>query len=193
MRDLFRDADIRPALRRLVRGSDLSDGVVIEELGLRKGAVRVDLAVVNGSMHAYEIKSDFDTLRRLATQAEHYSKCFDYVSLVVGPRYIKVARRFVPRWWGIVRVTARADGLHFVAVRKARQNPTRDARSLVELLWRADTLALLERIGAAEGMRSKPRDVLWDRAVELLSLEEIALAVRNHLKANAGRLGLSVP
>jgi len=92
-----------------------------------------------------------------------------------------------------VQVTARADGPHFVVVRKARQNPMRDARTLVELLWRADTLALLERIGAAEGLRSKPRDVLWDRAVERLSLEEIALAVRNHLKANAGRLGLSVP
>ena len=193
MADLLRDSDIRPALRRLVQGSDPLDGVVIEELGLKKGAVRVDLAVVNGSMHAYEIKSDLDTLRRLATQAEQYSKCFDYVSLVVGPRHIKVARRFVPRWWGIVQVTARADGPHFVVVRKARQNPMRDARTLVELLWRADTLALLERIGAAEGLRSKPRDVLWDRAVERLSLEEIALAVRNHLKANAGRLGLSVP
>lgn len=189
----FRDADIRPALRRVVQASDPSDSVIIEELGLNKGAVRVDLAVVNGIIHAYEIKSDFDTLRRLSTQAEHYGKCFDRVSLVVGHRHIKLARESVPHWWGIMRVTARSDGPHFLVVRKARPNPARDARALIELLWRDETVALLERSGAAEGVRSKPRDVLWDRATERLSLEEIARAVRAHLKANAERLGLSAP
>src|SRR5580700_516132 len=189
-----RDSDIRPALRQLaVQESDPSDSVVIEELGLCKGSVRVDLAVVNGIMHAYEIKSDFDTLRRLSTQVEHYGKCFDRVSLVVGPRHIKMARKSVPKWWGIVRVIACHDGPRFLVVRKARPNPARDARALIELLWREATLALLESIGAAEGVRSKPRDVLWDRAIERLSLEDIARAVRDHLKANAGRLGLSTP
>lgn len=190
----LRDLDIRPALRRLVvQGSDPTGTVVIEELGLNKGAVRVDLAVVNGMMHAYEIKSDFDTLRRLSVQVEHYGKCFDRVSLVVGPKHITTARESVPKWWGIVRVTSCDDGPRFFAVRKARPNPARDARALIELLWREATLALLERIGAAEGVRSKPRNVLWDRAIERLSLEEIARAVRDHLKANAGRLGLSAP
>lgn len=189
----LRDLDIRPALRRLLQESDPSDGVVIEELGLNKGAVRVDLAVINGLMHAYEIKSDFDTLRRLSAQVEYYGKCFDRVSLVVGPRHIQVARKSVPKWWGIVRVTAGDDGPRFAVVRIARPNPARDARSLIQLLWREATLALLESIGAAEGVRSKARDVLWDRAIERLSLEDIARAVRDHLKANAGRLGLSAP
>lgn len=191
MNAALRDCDIRPALRRIVQGSDASNTVLIEELGLNKGTVRVDLAVVNGIMHAYEIKSDFDTLRRLATQVEHYGKCFDRVSLVLGPKHLKMARKSVPKWWGLVRVTAGADGPRFCTVRKPRRNPARDARALIELLWRDATLALLERIGAAHGLRSKPRDVLWDQASQRLTLEEIADAVRSHLKANATKLGLA--
>lgn len=191
MNAALRDCDIRPALRRVVQESDTSDTVLIEELGLNKGTVRVDLAVVNGIMHAYEIKSDCDTLRRLATQVEHYGKCFDRVSLVLGAKHLKMARKSVPKWWGLIRVTAGVDGPRFCTVRKPRRNPARDARALVELLWRDATLALLERIGAAHGLRSKPRDVLWDQASQRLTLEEIAEAVRSHLKANATKLGLA--
>jgi hypothetical protein len=190
MNAALRDCDIRPALRRMVRGSDASDTVLIEELGLNRGSVRVDLAVVNGIMHAYEIKSDFDTLRRLATQADHYGRCFDRVSLVLGVKHLKEACTSVPKWWGIIHVTVGEEGPRFQTVRKPRRNPARDARALIELLWRDQTLALLERIGAADGVRGKPRDVLWDRATQRLTLEEIAEAVRSHLKANAAKLGL---
>ena len=103
---MLRDSDIRPALRRLVRELEAgaADSVVIEELGLSKGAVRVDVAVINGIMHAYEIKSDADSLRRLGMQAAHYGKCFDRVSLVLGSRHVELARKAVPSWWGLLRV-----------------------------------------------------------------------------------------
>jgi hypothetical protein len=195
MNIMFRDSDIRPALRQLLwkLEADSPDSVVIEELGLSKGAVRVDVAVVNGIMHAYEIKSDADSLRRLSKQAAFYGKCFDRVSLVLGPRHLELARKAVPSWWGLLRVTSGENGPVIRAVRKGRQNPTREARALVELLWREETLALLERKGFAKGLRSKPREALWDRAAEVLALEEISVAVRAHLKANAGRIGLSAP
>lgn len=54
------DSDIRPVLRsrlRLKHAND-TDTVVIEELGLCRGQVRVDVSVVNGLLHGYEIKSD---------------------------------------------------------------------------------------------------------------------------------------
>lgn len=194
MNEMLRDSDIRPALRRLLRELEAasSDSVMIEELGLSKGAVRVDVAVVNGIMHAYEIKSDADSLRRLDRQAAHYGKCFDRVSLVLGPKHLELARKAVPSWWGLLRVTPGENGPVIRVLRKGRQNPAREARALIELLWREETLALLERKGVAEGLRSKPREVLWDRAAEVLALEEISVAVRAHLKANAGRIGLSV-
>ncbi|HZF31076.1 MAG TPA: hypothetical protein VE907_18320, partial [Gammaproteobacteria bacterium] len=67
----------------------------------------------------------------------------------------------------------------------------REARALIELLWREETIALLEQRGAAGGLRSKPREQLWDRATQVFTLEEIATAVRAHLKANAKKLGLA--
>jgi hypothetical protein len=190
---MLRDSDIRPALRRLVQELevDTPECVVIEELGLNKGAVRVDVAVVNGIMHAYEIKSDADSLRRLTRQAEHYGKCFDRVSLVFGQKHLELARKAVPEWWELLCVFPEEGGLRFETVRKGQQNPAREVRALIELLWRQETLALLESKGMAKGMRSKPREVLWDRAAEVLGLEEVANAVRGHLKANAERLGLS--
>lgn len=191
---MLRDSDIRPALRRLVMElkADSPDCVVIEELGLSKGAVRVDVAVVNGILHAYEIKSDADSLRRLPRQAAHYGKCFDRVSLVLGPKHLELARRIVPCWWGLMRVTLGESGPVIRTVRKGGQNPAREARALIELLWRDETLALLEHKGAAEGLRSKPRELLWDRAAKVLPLDEISDAVRAHLKANARRIGLSI-
>jgi hypothetical protein len=179
------DADIRPALRQhlLRRHGDETDTVLVEELGLRRGQVRVDLAVVNGSLHGFEIKSDRDSLRRLAVQVDLYSQVLDRATLVVGDRFAPLAPSLVPAWWGIVRVSRRASGLQFTALRRSKVNPQRNARVLAELLWSTQALELLEDRGVAKGMRGKPRRVLWDRVCECLSVDEIAAAVRQRLKA----------
>src|ERR1700752_2733932 len=89
----FSDADIRSALRSWLLAEDGSKGdtVVIDELGICCGVVRIDLAVVNGTLHGYEIKSDIDSLRRLALQIELYSKVLDRATLVVGQRHLDEA------------------------------------------------------------------------------------------------------
>ena len=58
------------------------DTTVIYELGLCQGSARVDLAVIDGQLHGYEIKSERDSLRRLRAQADLYNKVFDRVTLV---------------------------------------------------------------------------------------------------------------
>ena len=181
------DAAIRPALRHrlLRRHAKEADTVLIEELGLCRGKVRVDLTVVNGSLHGFEIKSDRDSLRRLSAQVELYSQVLDRATLVVGDRFAPFATSLVPPWWGVVRVSGNGRGLRFTALRRSRLNPQRNARVLAELLWSEQALALLEQRGASRGMRGKPRRVLWDRVCECLSLDEIATAVRNRLKAKS--------
>lgn len=61
------DLIIREALKRLLENRHAKDKKVriIEELGVHHGTARIDIAVVNGIMHGYEIKSDQDTLQRL--------------------------------------------------------------------------------------------------------------------------------
>lgn len=182
------DAEIRPALRQhlLRRHAGETDTILIEELGLRRGHVRVDLAVVNGSLHGFEIKSDRDSLRRLARQVDLYSQVLDRATLVVGERFAPLATSMVPAWWGVVRVSSKPRGLQFTTIRRSKLNPRRDARVLAELLWSAQALALLEQRGTARGMRGKPRRVLWDRVCECVPVDEIAAAVRSRLKASSG-------
>lgn len=181
------DSEIRSVLRsRLSRKHAYeSRTVFIEELGLCRGQVRVDLSVVNGLLHGYEIKSDRDSLRRLNGQVELYGKVFDRATLVVGDRHLPDILDMLPKWWGILLVQHSDRGLKFKAVRKPQNNPNRDPRSLVELLWFDDALALLEKRNAARGFRGKPRWIVWDRVCELCSINEIARAVRGHLKARA--------
>jgi hypothetical protein len=148
--------------------------------------VRVDLAAVNGSLHGFEIKSDRDSLRRLARQVDLYSQVLDRATLVVGERLAPFATSLVPAWWGVVRVSSEPRGLQFTNVRRSKLNPRWNARVLAELLWSAQALALLEERGAARGMRGKPRRILWDRVCECVHVDDIAAAVRGRLKASSG-------
>ena len=184
------DADIRPALRRRVLAPHVGDPdtVVLEELGVCRGLVRIDLALVNGLIHGFEIKSDLDSLRRLEGQVELYSKVLDRATLVASERHLDEAMAMLPVWWGVQRVQAGArGGPRFRMVRRGRKNPSRDARALVELLWLDDALSLLDAHGAAKGVRGKPRRVVWDRVCEALDIDVIADAVRTNLKARAAQ------
>lgn len=184
---LMGDAEIRPALRErlnLLIGND-EDTAIIEELGICRGQVRVDLAVVNGTIHGYEIKSERDSLRRLAGQAALYNRVFDQVSLVVADRHIPEALDIVPVWWEILMFKPTDKGIRFTTARRARKNPGRDSRSLVEFLWLDDAIALLEKHKASRGVRGKPRRLVWDRVCEIIPVNEIGDAVRASLKARA--------
>ena len=145
------DADIRPALRTRLRAAHLRDvdTVVLEELGFCRGQVRVDLAVVNGILHGYEIKSDRDSLRRLTGQVDLYGRVLDRATLVVGHRHLDEAMDLVPEWWEVLLIRPTAKGVQFKTVRRGRKNSGRDPRALVELLWLDHAIALLDQHDAA--------------------------------------------
>jgi hypothetical protein len=159
--------------------------VILEELGLCRGRARVDVAVVNGILHGYEIKSDRDGIHRLESQASLYAKVLDRVTLVVGSRLLNQCLQRIPDWWGVLHAQWTSECFHFGEVRAARMNPERDARALVELLWSKHAMALLEERKLARGVRGKPRRIVWDRICEHLPVDEIASAVRTNLKAKA--------
>ena len=179
---------IRAALRsRLLRkyADEADTTVVIDELGLCRGKVRVDVAVVNGLIHGYEIKSDRDSLRRLPVQLEVYGKVLDRATLVVGDRHMTDAASIVPRWWGVLHAAQMPDEVRFRTIREPQRNPCRDPLALVELLWLDDAIALLEQRNVARGMRGKARCLVWNRICESFDIDEIAEAVRHRLKARA--------
>lgn len=186
-RHILGDTDIRLALRStlLAKHTDQSDTVILEELGVCRGRVRVDLAVVNSAFHGYEVKSDRDSLRRLGTQIDFYGRVLDRATLVVGERHLSKSLDALPAWWGVLRVEQTRCAQRLKTIRRARNNPHRDPRSLVELLWLDDALALLEARHVARGVRGKPRRFVWDRVCEYFTVDEIAAVVRARLKARA--------
>jgi hypothetical protein len=183
------DPEIRVALLdRLHRlHDDERDVVFLEELGLCRGQVFVDVTVVNGTLHGYEIKSDRDSLRRLAGQSALYGRVLDRATLVVGSRHATDAAAAVPSWWGILIAKRSDSGIRFQQVRSGRRNPSRDRRALVELLWLDCALELLAARNAVRGYRGKRRREVWDRVCELYDLDEVADAVRGLLKARPAR------
>ena len=183
----LRDSDIRRALlAHLARDPAAAPRKVIEELGLCRGQVRADIVVVGDELHAYEIKSDRDTLARLERQAEVYGLTMDRVTLVVTRRHLEEAKSVVPRWWGILRADEGREGLSFSTVRRGRRNGHRDPRALVELPWLSDALQLLEARGITRGLKGRPRRVIWDRICQEVALDEVATAVRAQLLGRSG-------
>ncbi|WP_434132130.1 sce7726 family protein [Sporomusa sphaeroides] len=187
---LLRDIDIREALRdELSVQFTNSHSIIVDELRICWGDTRVDIAVVNCSLHGYEIKSDRDTLERLPRQAELYNKIFDTVTIVCSQRWVEKVKDKIPDWWGILipRIDENDQStINFERERQALHNPHVDLRSLVELTWKDEALAILAKHGLDRGVRSKPRWDIWDRMVDKMDPEELKYAVRECLKSRQG-------
>ncbi len=181
------EAEIKTRLRDFLahRYAGEPETVIFEELGLLRRSSRADVAVVNGLLHGYEIKSDRDNLERLGHQVVVYGGVFDKVTIVVGTRHIDGIERLIPRWWEILEARGNHSGVVFKTHRSGSPNRSRSARALVQLLWLETSIRLLESRGAAKGFRSRPRSEVWDRLCEIYSLDEIAAEVRKALKARS--------
>src|ERR1700730_13066876 len=86
----MKDIDIRDALKRKLRSFYANDPstLIVDELGLRHGIARVDVALINGIIHGFELKSDRDTMRRLPSHMRVYNSVMDRITLVVGQRLL---------------------------------------------------------------------------------------------------------
>lgn len=189
----MRDADVRSALgNRLPVWHPEPDALVVDELDLM-GQVRVDVAVINGAMWGYEIKSARDTLRRLPRQVELYSRVLDFAALVVADNHLESGMGLVPSWWEVIVVGGVADRLVVERVRPGTDNPEIDPSALVQLLWRDEAIGLLADRGLDRGVRSKPRRFAWDRLVEHLEPRELKAAVRQRLTTRPGWRGRVSP
>ena len=185
----MRDADVRSALgTRLPVWHPEPDALVVDELDLM-GQVRVDLAVINGAMWGYEIKSARDTLRRLPRQVEIYSRVLDFAALVVADNHLESGIGLIPSWWEVLVVRGEADGVVVEKARPGSANPEIDLSALVQLLWGDEAIRLLAVRGLDRGVRSKPRRFAWDRLVENLEPHELKSAVRQQLKTRSGWRG----
>jgi hypothetical protein len=179
------DVEIRASFHKKVlrRHHACEDTRVIDELGLNHGECRADIAVVNGNLVGYEIKSDCDSLDRLPEQVRVYSAIFDRAFVIVGRRHVKSIRAHVPRWWGLILCVKGPRGaIRFRVLRKSSRNRKIDAMSLARLLWRDEAAELLRRNGLPAKTLRQPRAVLYNHLVGTLPVQELRKAVRERLR-----------
>jgi len=191
----MRDSDVRTALRRRLEAEHVGDPntLIVDEMGVWSGTVRIDMAVINGEICGYELKSDRDTLTRLPMQAEVYSRVFDKVILVVGDKHARKARGLIPKWWGVTLARFRAGELKLIDDRAPKQNPARDPYLVAELLSKDEAIAALDQHGLADGWRSKRVREIHERLAAELPLDVLSERVRIALRARQGWLGNNCP
>ena len=190
------DREIRDAYhrRRLSRQHKDPDTRVVDELGLRHGVCRADIAVVNGHLVGIEIKSDVDSLDRLSTQVASYSSVFDRAILVSTDKHLPRATDHVPEWWDIVCANqGPRGGIEFTTVRRGHANPCVDSYAVAQLLWRDEAVGILADLGVEDRELRGTRAVLYDHLVSRLPQRELRRCVRETIKRRAGWRDLAQP
>lgn len=183
----LRDNDIREVLldELYSRYSHVNDTKIVNEMGVLHGKSRVDVAVINGILHGYEIKSESDNLLRLPSQINDYNKVFDRMTIVVQRNYLESVRTMVPKWWGIMLVTKNKDKFNLREIRKGRLNDNVDPYSLSHLLWKEEALEILKK-RHAKGYIGKPRRIIYQKICDSITFEELKVTVNQQLKQRQG-------
>lgn len=71
----------------------------------RIGSNKADVVILNGSSTVYEIKSQYDTFKRLDKQVQSYCAAFEYVNVVTTPFQLKSIISRLPENVGLVSFT----------------------------------------------------------------------------------------
>lgn len=179
----MKDSDVRFAVLSKLQADHNGDPDtrIVEEMGVWSGSVRVDIAVINGELCGYELKSDKDTLERLPFQAELYSKVFDRIELVVGERHLEKAEKLIPGWWGITLAKS-PPPVSLLSHKSANVNPCPDPYLVAQLLWKSEALEVLGKFCLDKGWKSKRVKLIHQRLAAEIPFTDLAANVREMLK-----------
>lgn len=176
----MRDFDIRNILRNTLLNKYYGDKTsrVVEELDIPTARARIDMAVINGYMHGFEIKSANDTLNRIPTQIEAYTKVFDFLSVVTEVKYEQKLIKLLPDWVSIY--TCNIDG-EINLIQKGGRNCQKNAFNIAKLLWRQELITILND----HGIKYRKSDRNWLLCEALsnnVEIEKLAKLVREIMK-----------
>lgn len=111
----------------------------------RAGSCKADLAILNGTATAYEIKSERDSLARLENQVENYRRVFAKVFVIASKDHVDSVFKTVPADVGVLELSAR----HQIStIREAEDRPDRICPVTVfESLRTAEAETILAQLG----------------------------------------------
>ena len=179
------DHQIRDAFHRTILREHHKEftTLVVDELGLDHGKCRADIAVINGHMIGYEIKSEVDTLSRLSSQVEKYNSVFDHSFLILTSRHLNDAMLKIPKWWGIIlAVQENNKDIYFKTIKNSLKNKQVNDYAVVQLLWRNEAQEILMDLGFKGKYLRGKRSSLYQQIVDMLDPKDLRFIVREYLK-----------
>jgi hypothetical protein len=178
----MRDASIRQLLRNteLLQYKNDGSSKIVEEMNIPAAKARIDMAVINGYLHGFEIKSACDTLQRLPNQIEAYTKVFDFLSIVTEDKYHERILEITPSWIGVLICIEKTNEIK--QIRAASLNAQKNCFHIAKLLWREEIIDVL----VEHKIKFRKKDRNWllcellSEQIDIITLSEI---VRKKLKS----------
>ncbi len=174
----MRDQDIRTILHSYLTEQN-KDTIIVDELNVKNGLARVDIAVINGSIHGYEIKSEVDTLNRLKNQIEHYNSSLEKVSIAINSVHKEKVFDIVPEWWGILEVNNYSE---ISEKRQPKENPDLEVSNFLLYLWKDELIKILVNNNVSY-KKSSNRQTLIDTMTKNVDKDKLLHEVRQSLKS----------
>jgi hypothetical protein len=119
-----------------------------------------------------------------------YNAVFDKITIVVGQRHLLDAIHQIPEWWGITLAKINLDQqVVFYSIREAKNNNDKQVPvSIARMLWRAEALKILEERNEADGIRTKTREIIYQKLVDVLKddIDTLKKYVRHALLVSRG-------
>jgi len=186
----LKEPQIKAALidRLIDKGHLCEDAVVINELVVADNRRRADIVVAGEKLHAFEIKSDHDTLSRLDGQIEVFDAHFDEVTVVCGSRYADAILKQTDEHIGVWVVEEEAGNVHWSIRRRGKAMPIVDQRALASFMPMKDLVPILRKAGTTcrwNMGRYEVDETATQAPVAVLSAAVLAYFKNRHSKANA--------
>jgi len=107
-----------------------------------------DVVLSNGHAIAYEIKSDFDTTKRLESQVKGFSEIFEYVYVVYWEERFTLDELNLPNNVGAIKAYWDIeDNVAFKETKKAKMNRFATPTIIANLLWKNELHYFIKKKG----------------------------------------------
>lgn len=143
---------------------------------------KADLLLISKSIHAFEIKSDRDTIKKFYAQLPDYLQTFPRFSVITTPKYLKQVKRLAPNSTGLILF----ESGNFYVKRKAttKTKPRKD--NLLMFLSKADLIREFKtksgRTLSTQALRNRIEDREPTSKIYLVALKLLRERYRNLFK-----------
>jgi len=141
---------------------------------------RIDLCKINGESFAYEIKTDYDTLKRLHKQLSDYSCIFEYVYVVCSEKRMNAIDKELPDGVGIYVYRDNGSNVSYRKIKEAALSTSLSAKDQLDCLTLEEIRSFFKEKGGRDKMYKEILDSKTGSEINLL----FKAAIKNHYSEN---------